>query len=261
MNLQMFDLSGRTAVVTGGGQGIGKCICMTLAEAGANVIVAELNAASGERTAMEIQSTRKKALAITTDVSRIEQVSEMMRRCVEAFGSLDILVNNAGGGVGARREKSLEVDETSWDIVVDMNMKSVFICSQSAAKVMTEQKKGVIVNISSIAGVTAFPTGLAYGAAKAGVVNLTGSLAVQLAPYIRVNAVAPGAIRTERPSIHLPDSETLVPLGRLRTPEDVASAVLFLASDASSYVTGQTIRVDGGLPSMFGFYPGERRLT
>jgi 3-oxoacyl-[acyl-carrier protein] reductase len=259
MNLSKFDLTDRTAIVTGGGQGIGKGICLALAQAGANIAVAEIDPATARATAREVEALGRKSVAIPTDVSSHDQVGAMVRQTVEAFGSIDILVNNAGGGITAHA--TLEMSEDAWDSVVDLNLKSVFLCCQAVARVMIGQKKGNIVNIASMAGLGPYATGMHYGAAKAGVINMTQSLAVMLGPHnIRVNAVAPGGIVTESSAKTVYERypelaerrRKAVPLGRLGKPEDIAWVVVFLASDASGYVDGQVIRVDGALPSVVG---------
>jgi 3-oxoacyl-[acyl-carrier protein] reductase len=256
VNLAALDLTGRTAIVTGGGRGIGKGICIALAQAGANIAVAELNPAAAETTAREIQAMGKKSLAIPTDVCSRGQIEQMVCKTVETFGTIDILVNNAGGHPMDKTVPALEMSEDIWDAVVELNLKSVFLCSQAVARVMIPRKKGSIVNLSSIAASMPYPVCIAYGVSKAGVSNLTQTLAHVLAPYnIRVNAVAPGAIMTEGAeeltAKHPEMTERLrsvVPLGHLGTPEDIAQAVVFLASDASAYIAGHVLAVDGAMP-------------
>jgi 3-oxoacyl-[acyl-carrier protein] reductase len=255
MQTSQFDLSGRTAIVTGGGRGIGKGICLALAQAGANIIVAELNPTTAKATAQEVKALGRKSLEIQTDVCSREQVEEMVSKTVGVFGSIDILVNNAGNITPAQMVPALEMNESTWDDVVKLNLKSVFLCSQAVARAMMKEKKGNIINISSVAALQPYPSCVAYAAAKAGVISLTQSLATTLGPYnIRVNSVAPGSIVTEAAEAHLalhPELAELrrkaVPLGRLGTPEDIGWVVAFLASDASGYVTGQIISVDGAL--------------
>jgi NAD(P)-dependent dehydrogenase (short-subunit alcohol dehydrogenase family) len=255
MNLVKFDLTGRTAIVTGGGSGIGKGICLSLAQAGANIVVANRNADTAERTAREVQAMGNKSLAIPTDVCIRKQVEHMVSRTVEIFGTVDILVNNAGGTTPAMDVPALEMSEDTWDSVVDLNLKSVFLCSQAAAKIMSQKKKGNIINISSWLAFAPSLGCLPYGTSKAGVTNLTQTLARMLGPYsIRVNAIAPGVIPTGRfgeglsaTSEGLELKRKQVALGRLGTPEDIGWAVVFLASDAAAYITGQVISVDGGI--------------
>jgi NAD(P)-dependent dehydrogenase (short-subunit alcohol dehydrogenase family) len=256
MEMSQFDLTARTAIVTGGGRGIGKGICLSLAQAGANIVVAELDPATAEATARDVEALGRKSLAVQTDVCSREQVDTMVRKTVEAFGGIDILVNNAGGINPSLMIPVLDISESTWDYVVDLNLKSVFLCCQAASRVMVGQKKGSIVNISSMAGLQPYPSCVPYAAAKAGVINLTQSLAHILGPYnIRVNSVAPGFVVTESgrelmakyPELMELRRKT-IPLGRLGAPGDIGWAVVFLASDASSYVTGQIMSVDGAMP-------------
>jgi 3-oxoacyl-[acyl-carrier protein] reductase len=263
MDLSKFNLAGRTAVVTGGGRGNGKGICLALAQAGADVVVAELDPSTAQATAKEVQALGQKALAIPTDVCQRDQVEQMVHQTVQAFGTIDVLVNNAGGGSPKQLVAGLEMSEDTWDAIVDLNLKSVFLCTQAAARVMIPHKKGNIVNIASLAGIIPYTPGIHYGVAKAGVINLTMNVAVILGPHnIRVNAIAPGFIVTENTNAlaYKPHPELLelraraVPRGRLGTPEDVGWLVAFLASDASDYINGETIRMDGALPSMVGLF-------
>ena len=254
MNLEKFDLTGKTAIVTGGGRGIGKGICLSLAEAGANIVVANRNADTANATAREVQVMGKSSLAIPTDVRIPGQVEQMVRKTVEAFGTIDILVNNAGGTTREMDVPLLEMNEDNWDSAVDLNLKSVFLCSQMVARVMVPKKKGNIVNISSWLAFAPSLGCIPYGSSKAGVNNLTQTLAHLLAPHnIRVNAIAPGIILTDRlgagkeaTSEKLELKRKTVPLGRLGTPEDIGWVVVFLASEAAAYVTGQVLSVDGG---------------
>lgn len=252
MNLPLFDLTGRTAIVTGGGRGIGKGICLALAQAGANVVVANRDKNTGEETVREVEALGRKSLAVQTDVCQRVQVEQMIQKTVESFGTLDILVNNAGGTTPATRVPAMEMSEEIWDAMIDLNLKSTFLCSQAAAKVMIPQKRGNIVNISSWYAYMPSLVCLPYGAAKAGVNNLTQSMAHILAPYnIRVNAISPGVVPTGPGDLELRERRRkAAPLGRLGTPEDIAWAVVYLVSDASSYVTGQVLSVDGMMPKL-----------
>jgi NAD(P)-dependent dehydrogenase (short-subunit alcohol dehydrogenase family) len=254
MNIPQFDLTDRTAIVTGGGQGIGKGICLALAEVGANIIVADMNFKGAEETAREVEALGRKSLAIETDVCNGAQVEAMAQRAMEVFGAIDILVNNAGGP--KHMVPIMEMTEAAWDDVVDTNLKSTFLCSRAAARRMIERNKGSIINIASVSAFVAFPLCVPYGASKAGVINFTQSMGHILGSHnIRVNAVAPGSINTgsrkrffeQHPELEHFHPET-VPLGRLGTAEDVAWVVVFLASDASAYVNGQVITIDGGSP-------------
>jgi len=253
MVLSSFSLTGRVAIVTGAGRGIGKAIALGLADAGADVVVAARTASDIEATAGEIAAKGRKALAVPTDVRQSDQVDNLVDKAVAQFGTIDILVNNAGGYFVA---STTELSEGGWDAIIRENLKSVFLCSKAAAKVMMGQKKGNIINVASVVGFRAYSSNAAYGAAKAGIINFTKTLAVDLAPYnIRVNAIAPGFIATPGSLQLLEVDKGLkamvdrIPLGRLGQPEEVAQGIVYLASDASSYVTGQTLLVDGGAAS------------
>jgi NAD(P)-dependent dehydrogenase (short-subunit alcohol dehydrogenase family) len=256
-DLSMFDLTGMTAVVTGGGRGIGKAICLSLARAGADVVVAELNPETGAMTSKEIEQMGRRSLAVQTDVCQSVDVDLMFAKALDAFGAVDILVNNAGGANPGQMKSPMSLDEESWEAVIGLNLKSVFLCSRAGGNIMIEQGKGTIINIASLAGVYHFTQGMHYGAAKAGVINMTRTLAADLGPkQIRVNALVPGFIVTEYTREltydHHPDIAALrsrfISLQRLGEPEDIGGVAVFLASDAARYVNGQVIMVDGGFP-------------
>jgi NAD(P)-dependent dehydrogenase (short-subunit alcohol dehydrogenase family) len=191
MSSPPFSLEDKVAIVTGAGRGIGKAIALGMADAGAHVVAAARTAADIEATASEIVAKGRKALAVATDVRLNDQVTNLVDRTVNEFGRVDILVNNAGGSFIV---STMEMSEGGWDAIIRENLKSVFLCSKAAAKVMMNQKKGAIINIASVAGLRAYTPNAAYGVAKAGIVNLTKTLAIDLAPYnIRVNAIAPWA--------------------------------------------------------------------
>lgn len=253
MTISRFTLEGKVAIVTGGSQGIGKAISLAFAEAGARVVIADVRPDIGEEVAAQIKATGKKAAVVPVDVTKNEQVVKMVDRVVKELGRIDILVNNAGGasGEGFGMGRVLKISEHDWDETIALNLKSVFLCSRAVAPVMLEQKKGNIINMASITAGIPFPGMAAYAAAKAGVVNLTKSLAMELAPHIRVNAIAPGSIDTPR-TIKTRTPEQLkhvlsnIPLGRAGLAEDVASLAIYLASDAAIWVTGSTMDVNGG---------------
>src|SRR4030042_2465400 len=248
--LERFGIKNRVAIVTGGGRGIGKGIASIFAEAGAKVLISDKMAETVQATAQERCDQGGNVLATVTDVRDSGQVAEMVKTAIEAFGRIDILVNNAAGNFKA---SFLDLSENGWDAVVRATLKSVFLCSSAVAQIMVGQKSGNIINVSSMDAFRGSASAAAYGASKAGVVSLTKTLALELAPYhIRVNGIAPGHIDTPGTSQwRLPEVvEQLrgsIPLGRLGQPEDIATVALFLASDASSYMTGETILVDGGV--------------
>ena len=251
-------LAGNVAIVTGGGTGIGRSIALALAREGADVVVSSRKIANLEKVADEIKAEGRRSLAIPIDITRKVDTDNLAQRVMDEFGQIDILVNNAGVAALA---SFLEHTEQHWDAVMDTNLKGCYLCSQSVAKIMVEQKRGNIVNISSANGLAGAVKRVSYCSSKAGVVMLTRVMARELAKYnIRVNAIAPGAINTEIAQHYINDApswrnnpekvrkvEASIPLGRIAEPEEVASVALFLASEASSYVTGHTIVVDGGV--------------
>lgn len=242
-----MKLTGKTAVVTGAKQGIGRGIALALAQEGAKVIVADLNLEEGQVVVDEIISAGGQAAAVKCDVSNREEVNTMIAKAKEEFGSLDILVNNAGIFPFIALEK---MSESDWDKVMDINMKGIFFTCQEALKVMPEG--GRIINISSIASLVGF-SGLTHYCASKGALNaFARALALEAAPRkITVNNVAPGAIDTPG-ATGAQDEEAkkqttaIIPLSRYGTADDIAQAVVYLASEGASYVTGQTIVVDGG---------------
>ncbi len=248
-----FSLTDKVAIVTGGKRGIGKAIALVFAEAGADVVVCSRAPEDSElgTVAKEIQGLGRRSLPVQADVTRRADVDNLVQRVIDEFGHIDILVNNAGVLI---RGPLLELDEDGWGRVIDTNLKGCYLCCQVVGKRMVDQKKGNIINISSMAGVAAVARrSSSYGIAKAGVIMLTRGLAWDLGRYnIRVNAIAPGLTKTEMTRHHWSDPEILkqteasIPLGRLAQPSEIASVALFLASEASSYITGHTIVVDGG---------------
>jgi NAD(P)-dependent dehydrogenase (short-subunit alcohol dehydrogenase family) len=244
-----FD--GETAVVTGGGRGMGRAVSMRLAAEGARVVVAELNAEHGEEVAADIRKAGGSAVAVAVDVSRTADVTRLFAEAVKAFETVDILVNNAGIAVA---RALVDYTEADWDRQMDVNVKGVFFCAQAAARLMIPRRRGRIVNFASTSAfVSSSKPEVAYDTSKGAVRQMTVSLAAELAPHgINVNAVAPGTTATEMTKSSLATDEGMawqlarIPMGRVGQPDDIASAVLFLCSREASYVTGHTLVVDGG---------------
>lgn len=242
-------LQGKTAIVTGGGQGIGRAIALRLAEHGANVAVVDVVEDTAAAVASEVEAKGVKALALACDVRSLDACAEMVSKVVEALGSLDILVNNAGV---TRDNLLMRMKEEDWDFVLSVNLKGVFNCCKAAARTMTKQRAGSIVNISSVVGLMGNAGQANYSASKAGVIGLTKTLAKEFGSRgVKVNAVAPGFIQTamtdKLPEESRKQLEQLIPFQQLGTADHVADTVLFLASPLSDYVTGEVIRVDGGM--------------
>ena len=244
-----FRLDGKVAVVTGGGKGIGRGIALCLAQAGADVVVAARTLSEVQSVAAEVEALGRRAIGLSVDVTNTEQVEQLAHTAKE-LGHVDIWVNNAGGLPDATPRYLTRTPEDRWDAQMDLNLKAVFMGCVTAAGVIEE---GTIVNIASTSARGASFKNGPYGASKAAVVNLTQSFALELAPRIRVNAIGPGPIPTDNfnESTNFPDDKPLediigVPLRRLGTPEDIGNAVVYMASPASSWVTGQCLYVAGG---------------
>jgi NAD(P)-dependent dehydrogenase (short-subunit alcohol dehydrogenase family) len=245
-------LTGKAAIVTGGAAGLGLAIATRLAAEGAAVAVADRDGEGAARAAGAIAGGGGRALGLTVDVSAAAQVERMVADTLAAFGRLDILVSNAGiGGTHAFLEQPLE----HWHRVLAVNLTGTFLCGQAAARAMARSGSGRIVNIASVSGIRAGIGRTAYGSAKAGVIGLTQQMALELGPLgITVNAVAPGPVDTALTrAMHTPQTRAaytgMIPLARYGTPEEIAGAVAFLASDDAAYVNGHTLCVDGGYVS------------
>lgn len=242
-------LKDKVAVITGGGQGIGREIALLLSREGAQVVVADLNLESASRAAEEIKKRGGLGQALKANVANSQDVKKMIETVLDNFGKIDILVNNAGI---VKDALLLRMKEEDWDAVLNVNLKSVFLCSQKVAAQMIKEKKGKIVNIASVIGVVGNIGQANYSASKGGVIALTKTMARELAPRnINVNAVAPGFIATLMTE-KIPDKLReklldLIPLKRWGNPQEVAELVLFLVSEKSNYITGQVIRIDGGM--------------
>jgi len=244
----MGVLENTIAIVTGGGGGIGGAIVRRFSREGAKVAVVDIDTETAEAAAAELTAQGADAMATVADVTKKQSVGEMVQSTLDRWGRIDVLVNVAGG---AERKLVVEMTASDWDHVVDMNLKSTFLCSQAALPAMLKQQYGKIVNSSSIYGFTGNAARSSYAAAKAGVAAFTKSLALEVIhDGINVNAVAPGRVTTPRVRNRYSDEAwaaavAQVPMGRAGTPEEIASAVLFLANDENKYITGQTIHVNG----------------
>jgi 3-oxoacyl-[acyl-carrier protein] reductase len=245
-----IDLTGKVALVTGAGRGIGAAIAGAFAKAEAEIVVADLDHRSAQQTADRLTGLGRRALAVTADVGVPAQVSQLFDIVRAEFGRLDILVNNAGVWF---RKPFLDISDSEWDLVLTTNLKGTFLCTQAAARIMMPQKHGCIINIVSHAGLFySRGQGAHYAASKAGIIQLTRVLAFEMGPFqIRINAIAPGGINTAaspdvKPEATLSRESASNPLGRRGEPEDIAHAALFLASPMASFITGQTLVVNGG---------------
>lgn len=250
MILDKMSLSGKIAVVTGASRGLGKAMALGLAEAGADLVLVSRGMPQLREVAREIHGLGRRALPISADISNLEDVNAMVGKAMSEFGRIDILVNNAGATV---RMPSESFTEEAWDKVMDVNLKGAFFCAQAVGKVMINQRAGKIINIASLLSVIGVPTAVAYAASKGGISQLTKTLAVEWAKYnINVNAIGPGYFRTDLTKPLQEDKDrsarilSRIPMGRWGDPDDLKGVVVFLASEASDYITGQTIYVDGG---------------
>ncbi|PJZ68667.1 beta-ketoacyl-ACP reductase [Leptospira perolatii] len=251
----MIDLKGKNAIITGSARGIGKATALKLAQAGANVVIADLNEEASKATAAEIaKATGVKAIGVSCNVSSSESAAATVQACVEAFGSVDVLVNNAGI---TKDTLLMRMKQEQWDAVIAVNLTGTFNCTQAAIKYMMKNPNGgSIINLSSIAGVNGNIGQTNYSASKAGVIGFTKAVALEMASRkVRCNAIAPGFIATEMTEA-IPEKirtamVAAIPLKRAGQPDDIANTIAFLASDLASFITGQVIEVNGG-----GFLPG-----
>jgi NAD(P)-dependent dehydrogenase (short-subunit alcohol dehydrogenase family) len=243
-------LTDKVAVITGGGDGIGKGIALTFAKFGAHVVIADLNPAAGDAVAAQVRTLGRKSLSIATDIRNLDQVEAMVSRTVAELGGVDIMVNNAGG---ARPKEFMAMDPARWRRSIELNLVGLLNCTHSAVKAMTGGgRRGAIINISSIEGSRAGPLYSVYSACKAAMENFTKTAALEFSRFgIRVNSIAPDGIDTPHTAeLHTPAAEAalarVVPLGRMGSVEDVAGAAVYLASDLAAWITGINIHVDGG---------------
>jgi NAD(P)-dependent dehydrogenase (short-subunit alcohol dehydrogenase family) len=251
MGLEVFQLDGRVALITGGNRGLGFVMARALAEAGADVIVTSRQKEKAEASATALaQATGRRALGLTVDVTDAARVEDMVQTAVKEFGHIDILINNAGINI---RKPIEEFDEESWDRVQNTNLKAPFLCARAVARYMKEQRYGRVINVASMLGLTGLAERSAYCSSKGGIIQLTKVLALEWAPYnVTVNAICPGPFATElnTPVLNNPQANKFfvdhIPLKRWGNPEELGGAAIFLASDASSFMTGAALVVDGG---------------
>jgi len=253
--MEKFNLKGKCAIVTGAATGLGKAMANALADAGANIVIFDINKEKAEKTAEEIRKKNVEVMVVKADVTSYDEISSGVKKVLEKFGKIDILINDAGI---VRHVKAEEMSLKDWNDVINVNLTGVFIVSQIVGKVMIEQKSGSIINISSMSGliVNTPQCQCAYNASKAGVILLTKSLATEWAGYnVRVNTIAPGYMNTELTAMFIKDERNkptvdrwmqFTPMGRVGEPEELGGIAVYLASDASSYVTGSVFTVDGG---------------
>ena len=236
--------------MTGSGRGIGKSTALELAKEGAKVVVSDIDIKECQNVCDEIKKIGSDAIAVKCDISKKSDVDAMIKKTMQKFQKIDILINNAGVVL---TKPFVEMTEKDWDFVLDINLKGVFLCTNAVVKQMIKQKSGKIISVASTAGEVGFMNTSAYCASKAGIINLTRELALELSPHnINVNAIAPGVIATKMTEDMLKDKKTKevllasTPLGRVGQPEEIGKAVVFLASDDSNFITGHTLVVDGG---------------
>ena len=246
----LFSLNGKVAIVTGGGRGLGRGMAIALAGAGANVALVSRTEGELHDTAKEIRQKGGRADAFPADVSKVEEISGLVQSILRAKGRIDILANNAGFIV---RKAALEYTLEDWERQLDVNLKGAYFMAQAAGKVMKEQGRGKIINTASLTSFIGLANAPGYGISRGGVVSMTRALAVEWAKYrINVNAIAPGYFKTHQTAPLFADEKRVewmlsrIPWGRTGVPEDLGGAVVFLASTASDYITGQTVIVDGG---------------
>ncbi len=251
--IRIFNLTGKTALITGGGRGIGKALAEGLADFGCDIIVVDRESENSREVVSGIETKGRKCIFFTADVSNCNSINDVVEKAVSNFGKIDILVNNAGYNI---RRPALEYTEEEWDLILDTNLKGVFFTTQAVGKTMTKRREGKIINIASVMGLVGSPpyqNVVPYCASKGGVVQLTKAFALEWAKYnVYVNAIAPGYVKTAIVQPILDDKEkydavlNIIPLKRFARTEELIGPTVFLASEASNYVTGHILCVDGG---------------
>jgi gluconate 5-dehydrogenase len=246
--ISQFDLSGKTAIVTGASRGLGKAMAIGLAQAGANVVITDI--LDTKKAVKEIEKQGARVLGLKVDVTKTKDIKHMVKKTLQKFKKIDILINNAGIYYPTPIN---DMNEKEWDRIISVNLKGTLVCSQTVGKEMCKKKSGSIINISSIAGIMAFGQSAAYNSSKAAMIMLTKTLATEWASCgVRVNAICPGIFVTDMTKGLLKDRgfvnmiKSKVPMSRSATPDELAGAALYLASDASNYTTGSALVVDGG---------------
>ncbi|MFJ7916543.1 MULTISPECIES: SDR family oxidoreductase [unclassified Lysinibacillus] len=254
--LDLFSLKGKTAIITGGGRGLGAQIAQGFAEAGANIVLCSRKVEACEEVAVELAELGVQTLALACDVTKPEDIANVVSKTLETFGKIDILVNNSGASWGT---PAVEMPFEAWQKVFDVNVNGTFLMTQAVGKIMLEQKSGKIINIASVAGLGGtlpdFMDTIGYNASKGAVITLTKDLAVKWGPYgVNVNAIAPGFFPTKMSKVLIERGQdylmSVTPLKRLGTENDLKGVALFLAAAASDYITGDVIVVDGGMSSI-----------
>lgn len=244
----MFDVTNKVVIITGASRGLGKAMALGLANAGAGIVAADVQDVS--KVVKEVTKKNENAIGLQVDVTKRKDIQNMVEQTLDQFGSIDILVNNAGVLMTGNAEN---IEEKNWRQVMDVNLTGQFLCAQAVGKQMIKQKSGKIINISSIAGISGYASSVPYSASKAGVILLTKTLAAEWGEHnIQVNAVCPGVFATDMTADLLEDDQFVemiknkVPLGRHAEPEELIGTVIYLSSDASDYVTGHALVIDGG---------------
>ena len=245
--LEKLSLDGRVAVVTGGGGGLGTAMCLALAKAGADIVVTDFRVEDGERTAAKVVAAGQKAVLFPADVTKSDQVNDMMTKAINQWGKVDILVNCAGIVRDEVPKPFWEISDLEWHRGIDTNLTGAFYCSRAVAKHMVERQYGKIINIASGFGMRGRRGSFMYNVAKAGVILFTMSLALTLSQYnIRVNAIAPGLFQTLGPEERYSGLASFIPMGRVGQPSEIGALAVYLASETSDYATGEVFSIDGG---------------